>query len=52
MDDDDDEDENIAEKLAAFDEKIRQNPFDYQAYVDKISLLKSAGELVSSFQII
>ena len=47
--DDDDEmvdDEKTREKLVEIDEKIRQNPFDYQAHVDKIAVLKASGELV------
>ena len=39
------DDEKSAEKLKEIDEKIRQNPFDYQAHVDKISVLKASGEL-------
>ena len=39
-------DEKMAEKLSEIDEKLRQNPFDYQSHVDKIALLKSSGELV------
>jgi hypothetical protein len=40
------DDVKIAEKLSEIDEKLRQNPFDYQSHVDKIALLKSSGELV------
>ncbi len=51
LDDDDDDDEMVddektREKLVEIDEKIRQNPFDYQAHVDKIAVLKASGELV------
>ena len=45
---DDAGDELDAGKLLELDERLRVNPFDYQAHVDKISLLKSAGELVTS----
>ena len=45
---DDAGDELDAGKLSELDERLRLNPFDYQAHVDKISLLKSAGELVTS----
>jgi hypothetical protein len=40
------DDAKIAEKLSEIDQKLRQNPFDYQSHVDKIALLKSSGELV------
>jgi hypothetical protein len=43
--DDEEVDEKITEKLLEIDDKIRQNPFDYQAHVDKIGVLKTAGEL-------
>jgi len=45
---DDAGDELDAGKLSELDERLRQNPFDYQAHVDKIALLKSAGELVKN----
>lgn len=47
--DDDEGDEIDTAKLSEIDERIRQNPFDYQAHVDKIALLKAAGELVIIF---
>jgi len=43
--DDCDEELDVA-KLSEIEEKIQQNPFDYQAHMDKIVLLKAAGELV------
>ena len=43
--DDEQVDEKTTEKLLEIDDKIRQNPFDYQAHVDKIGVLKAAAEL-------
>jgi hypothetical protein len=36
-------------KLAELEERLRQNPFDYAAHVEKVATLKNSGELVTSF---
>ncbi|CAB4057183.1 SART3 [Lepeophtheirus salmonis] len=48
LDDEDMEDareKELNEKLKAVNETLKNNPYDYQSHIDKISVLKSLGEL-------